>query len=187
LRNDDKEIYMVEILKKKRVAMIIAFKDFRDEEYFIPKQILEEAGVKVKTFSDSLGEALGVSGGEAKVDGLIDSLETRGYDAVLFVGGSGAVGYIDNPVCHKIARDTIEMGKVLGAICVAPAILAKAGVLSGEKATVWASLLDKSMVKILEQSGAIYQSDSVVADGKIITASGPDFAEEFVIKIIELL
>ncbi len=119
------------------------------------------------------------------MNGLIENLKPQDYDAVLFIGGSGAAGYIDNPVCHKIARETIEVGKTLGAICVAPAILAKAGVLSGKKATVWASPLDKSMVKILKDCGAIYQPDSVVADGKIITASGPDFAEEFGLKIIE--
>ncbi len=175
------------ILTNKKAAMVIAFKDFRDEEYFIPKQILEEAGTKIETFSDSLGQAMGVSGGEARVDGLIGDLNPENYDAVLFIGGSGAVSYIDNPICHKIARETVDAGKTLGAICVAPAILAKAGVLSGKKATVWASALDKSMVKILNSSGAIYQPDSVVTDGKIITANGPDFAEEFAIKIISKL
>ncbi len=180
-------VYPERAIGERRVAIIIAFKDFSDEEYFIPKQILEQVGARVKTFSDSLGQAIGVSGGEVKVDGLIGELNAQNYDAVLFVGGSGATGYMDNSVCHRIAKETIEMGKVLGAICVAPAILAKAGVLSGKKATVWRSSLDKSMVKILEQSGTIYQLDSVVEDGKIITASGPDFAEEFASKIYEQL
>jgi len=84
-----------------------------------------------------------------------------------------------------MVKETIEAGKTLGAICVAPAILAKAGVLSGKKATVWSSALDKSIIKILNDSGAICQSDSVVADGGIVTASGPDYAEAFALKIID--
>lgn len=73
----------------------------------------------------------------------------------------------------------------MGAICIAPAILAKAGVLKGKKATVWSSLMDKSAVKILEKSGADYLPDSVVADGKVITATGPLAAKEFAEKIIQ--
>jgi len=174
-------------IQGKKIAMIIAFRDFRDEEYFIPRQILEASGAKIETFSDSLGQAMGVSGGEADVNGLIGNLNPKNYDAVLFIGGPGAADYIDNLICHRIARETIEAGKILGAICVAPAILAKAGVLSGKKATVWSSAIDKSMVNILKDSGATYQTDSVVADSKIITASGPDFAEGFALKIIDAI
>ncbi|KKQ68659.1 MAG: hypothetical protein A3F95_02070 [Candidatus Nealsonbacteria bacterium RIFCSPLOWO2_12_FULL_39_31] len=175
------------VLVNKSVAMVIAFRDFRDEEYFIPKRTLEEADAKIETFSDSLGQAMGMSGGEAEVDGLIENLNSKNYDAVLFIGGSGADDYIDNPACHKIVRETIEAGKTVGAICIAPAILAKARVLSGKKATVWSSALDKSMVKLLKDCGAVYRSDPVIADRNIVTASGPDFAEEFALKIIEVI
>jgi len=37
--------------QNKKIAMIIAFSNFRDEEYFIPKEIFEEAGFEVKTVS----------------------------------------------------------------------------------------------------------------------------------------
>jgi len=170
-----------------KIAIIIAFRDFRDEEYFIPKKILEEAGAKVETFSSSLGEAVGKMGGEAEVNGLIKDLDPRNYDAVLFIGGPGAADYIDNEICHKIARETIGNNKVLGAICIGPLILAKAGVLEGKKATVWSSIMDKSAVKMLKKAGADYLPESVVVDGKIVTASGPLAAKQFAEKIIEIL
>jgi putative intracellular protease/amidase len=47
--------------------------------------------------------------------------------------------------------------------------------------------LDKSAVKILEDNGAIYEEKFVVADEKIVTASGPEAAEEFAMKIVEVL
>ncbi len=178
---------MIKTLENKKIAMIIAFRDFRDEEYFIPKQILQEAGAEIITASSASGTAIGSQGGEANVDILINELKTGDYDAVLFIGGSGASKYIDNENCHRIARESVERNKVLGAICVGPAILAKAGVLSGKKATVWSSPLDKSAVKTLEQGGAIFQSMSLVADGKIVTASGPIAAKSFAETITKLL
>jgi len=63
--------------------------------------------------------------------------------------------------------------------------LAKAGTLEGKKAAVWSSPLDKSAVKILKENGADYQKDSLVVDGKIITANGPGAAKEFGQKIVE--
>lgn len=171
----------------KKIAMVIAFKEFRDEEYFIPKNILEAAGAKIITASSSLGKAVGTLGGEAEVDILFEDLKPADYDAILFIGGPGAANYIDDEKCHQIARETVEQNKILGAICIGPLILAKAGVLEGKKATVWSSIMDKSAVKMLKKAGADYLPESVVVDGKIITASGPLAAKQFAEKIIEIL
>ncbi len=171
----------------KNVAIIIAFRDFRDEEYFITKQVLEEAGAKVMTFSTNLGKAVGVYGGEVEIDVLIDNLNVKDFDAVVFIGGAGAYKYVEDPKAHEIALSTIRENKILGAICIAPTILAKAGVLQGKKATVWSSPMDKSTIKILEDNGAIYQDEDVVVDGKIITANGPAAAKKFGEAIVEVL
>lgn len=171
----------------KKIAMLVAFREFRDEEYFIPKQILERAGAKIITASASTGKAIGKLGGDTEVNILISDLKAADYDAILFIGGPGAAKYIDDETCHQIARETVETGKVLGAICIAPAILAKAGVLKGKKATVWSSPMDKSAVKILKENGAVFQEESVVADGKIVTASGPLAAKEFAETIIDIM
>lgn len=171
----------------RKVAIIIAFRDFRDEEYFIPKEILESAGVKTTTASTSLGKAIGVQGNEAEVTVLLDNLNPADFDAILFIGGSGAYKLIDNEHCHQIAKEAVSNNKVLAAICVAPAILAKAGVLFGKKATVWSSPLDKSAVNILKENGAVYSGDDVVVDEKIITASGPQVAKEFANTLLEML
>jgi len=179
--------YMPETLQGKKIAMIIAFREFRDEEYFIPKQVLGAAGAEITTCSSSLGKAIGKLGGEIEINILIKDLKVADYDAVLFIGGPGAANYISNSACHRIARQAVEADRVLGAICIAPAILAKAGVLDGKKATVWSSVMDKSAVKILEENGAIFQKDSVVVDGKIVTGNGPGAAKEFGEKIVEIL
>lgn len=81
-----------------------------------------------------------------------------------------------------LAKKFYEAGKLTAAICVAPAILAKAGVLSGKKATSWSGAVDD-----LKNGGAIYVNEQVVRDGQLITADGPSAAASFAKKIIEVL
>jgi protease I len=163
----------------KKALFIIAFRDFRDAEYFIPKEILEKAGIEIKTASNKTGIAIGADGGEGRVDFLLSDINPEDFDAIVFIGGPGCLKSLDNQDSYKIARETVAKNKILAAICISPVILAKAGVLSGKRATVWNSSMDKGPVKILEQNCAIFENKPVVTDGKIITANGPEAAEEF--------
>jgi protease I len=178
---------MPTISENKKIAMIIAFRNFRDEEYFITKATLEDAGADITTVSESLGKAIGSYGEDTNVDLLLDNLKVTDYDAIVFVGGSGAYKYFDNERCHQIAKETLSRGKILAAICASPTILAKAGVLDGKKATVWSNSMDKSLIKILKDEGAIYRAESVVKDGNIITGNGPAAAKDFAQEIIKSL
>jgi len=174
-------------LINKKIVMIVSFKDFRDEEYFVPKEIFEAYGAEVKTASTAAGTAIGADGGEVQVDLLVNNVEPALFDAVVFIGGPGTLKYLDNEDSYRVAKQTVAADKVLAAICVSPAVLAKAGVLQGKKATVWSSSMDKSAVQVLKDNRADYQELPVVADGKIITANGPSAAEEFGEKVAELL
>jgi len=175
------------ITMEKKILMVVAFKDFSDEEYFIPKEVLEKAGFSIDTTSTKKGIAIGSQGGEAIVHMGIDEINLENYDVVIFCGGSGMANELDNQIFHKLAKDFYENNKTVAAICVAPALLAKAGILENKKATVWSSVLDKSFIETLEENGAIYEDSLVVIDNKIITANGPDAAEEFAKAIKELL
>jgi len=170
----------------KKAVMVIAFRDFRDVEYFVPKEILEKAGIGVKTASNKVGTAIGADGGEVEVDLLVSQINPAEFDAVIFVGGPGALNALDHEDSYRVARETVSQGKILAAICISPVILAKAGVLKEKRATVWTDFA-KSQAKILEKEGAIFEDKSVVVEGKIITANGPAAAKEFGEKILELL
>lgn len=174
-------------MKNKKIAMVIAQKDFRDEELFIPRSIFINRGAEVKLVSTKKEQAVGSYGGVVNIDLTLDGLKVKDFDAIVFVGGSGAQNYIDDKKCHKICQETIKKDKILGAICIAPAILAKSGVLKGKKATVWASNLDKSAVKILKEAGVDYLEEAVVIDGKIITANGPQSARRFGEEIVKMI
>jgi len=172
-------------LLERKIAAVIAFRDFRDEEYFIPKKIIESAGFSIETVSNKKGIAFGAAGGEVEVDLLLNEVNLSDFEAIVFSGGSGCLKYLDNDDSYSLVRKTVDSGKVLGSICISPVILAKAGVLNGKKATVWNSPLDKFGIKILNDFGAIYEDKPVVVDGKIITAAGPFAAKEFAEEIIK--
>lgn len=167
--------------------MVIAFRDFRDEEYFVPKEIFEKAGIDVITASSQKGTAIGSQGGDTNVELFLQDINAADFDTVVFIGGQGAHRHLDDSQFHRVAQEAVKQNKILGAICIAPAILAKAGVLVGKKATVWSSALDKSAVKILQENGAIYQPEAVVQDENIITANGPAAAHDFGNAILKAL
>ncbi len=166
----------------KKAVMIIAPNGFRDEELKEPREILKQKGIKVTVASTSLNPAQGMLGARVKPEILLSELKVEDYDAVIFVGGVGAKQYWDDPAAHRIARETLKQNKVLGAICIAPVILANAGVLSGKKATVW-----KSEAERIKEKGATYSDKPVELDGKIVTGSGPQAAKEFGQAIVKLL
>src|SRR4030042_4944628 len=140
------------ILENKKIAMLIAFRDFRDIEYFIPRDVFAGAGAGIVIVSSQKGTAVGADGGEVNINLTLEELKPDGFDAVVFIGGAGALKYLDNDEGYRVAEDRVQADKVLGAICISPVVLAKAGVLNGKKATVWSAPLQKEPVRILEQN-----------------------------------
>lgn len=169
-----------EVVPMAKALLVIAPNNFKDEEYFTPKSILEKNNIEVVT-SSLEDEATSVNGKKQKVDVLLDQATTD-YDAIVFIGGPGASVYFDNTKAHELAKEFYNQGKIVAAICIAPSTLANAGVLEGKKATVFPSEKDN-----LEAKGAAYTGEPVTVDGNIITGNGPGAAEEFANKIAEKL
>lgn len=166
----------------KKVVMIIAQNDFRDEELLQPKKVLEDARVTVKVASRTKAAAQGMLGASVKPDLTLQEISVQEFEAVIFVGGSGASTYWDDPLAHKIANDAYSGGKIVAAICIAPVTLAEAGLLKDRKCTVWSSEAGK-----LRSAGAVYTGKAVERDANIITASGPQAAVEFGKEILKAL
>jgi len=160
----------------KKIAMVLASRDFRDEEYFETRAILEKKGCKITPFSDKKGIAIGRFGGEVKINKDLNELDSSVFDVLLFVGGGGAVKYLDNETSYNLINLFNQEKKVIAAICIAPVILAKAGVLKGVKATVWN---DKKAIQELENNGATFIDQKSVIHKNIVTANGPDAVSAF--------
>ncbi|MBW2994942.1 DJ-1/PfpI family protein [Candidatus Woesearchaeota archaeon] len=162
-----------------KILMIVAPEGFRDEECFVPKKVFEENKAEVTIASKDVKEAKGKLGGKIKVDMDISDAEVNDYDAIVFIGGPGAAAYFEDDIAQAIAKEAYDSGKVVAAICIAPSILANAGILKGKKATVYPSEEEN-----LKDKGAEYTGESLTIDGKIITANGPDAAEDFAKEIV---
>jgi protease I len=169
-------------LAGKKVVMIIAPQNFRDEELIEPQDVLIEKGALVKVACSSLEVSKGMLGAQVKPDILISGIQPEEWDAIILVGGSGANVYWEDSTVHLLLNQAVAQNKIVGAICIAPVTLANAGILSGKKATVYPSEEGK-----LKDEGADFTGNSVERDGKIITANGPAAASDFGNTIVQAL
>lgn len=174
------------ILVKKRVLIVIAPKNFHDDEFSIPFNMLKKAGVGVTVASTTTSTAIGMLGLKVTPDLSLKDVEIDKYDALVLVGGTGIVenSLPEDKVLLNIIKKAAFGGKVIAAICLAPRILAKAGVLRGKILTVWR---DMDSVEIVENAGGTYIREPVVVDGNLITADGPSSARRFAESIIDVL
>jgi len=153
----------VEVIAMKAIV-IIAQKGFQDTEYEKTTEVLKKGGVQVTVASQTTDIATG------KVK------------AKVIIGGPGTDSLAADASVISLVKDARKMGKTVAAICIAPIILAKAGILQGRKATVFSTGR-----KEIEAGGAIYQLSDVVIDKGVITGSGPEASTKFGEAIVKAL
>lgn len=176
----------------KIALLIIAKQGFQDVELNGTRDGLTAAGFDVILASTEAGPCVGKFGAQETAAIALKNVDVKDYDRIGFIGGPGASNLWQNADAKRIAQDTVRAKKPLGAICIAPKILAAAEVLAGKKATVWnddpssSSLRSESSgqaqnqeAKFIESYGAEYTGEPVTVDGLIVTANGPGAAEEF--------
>jgi protease I len=161
-----------------RIILLIAEDGFQVREYGDTKNVLETAGHVVFTATMKKTVAVSNIGTQVPVDIFADTINVDEYDALYVVGGPGALSSLNNEIVHNLLkRFSQNETRRYGAICIAPRILAEAGVLSGVKVTGWN--LDGKFEDICKGAGAIYVAEPVVVDGRVITADGPLSAKKF--------
>jgi protease I len=168
-----------------RVLSVIAEKGFRDEEFAVPYEMLKGAGHAVDVASTSRGEAVGKLGMRVKPDLTVDEAVSGDYGAVLVSGGPTTPVYIwPNEKLHRLLLDVHNEGGIVAAICLAPAVLARIGLLKGKRATIYRT--PDSMGE-MSAGGCTLLNDHVVVEGRIVTADGPDAARQFGEAVLKLL
>ena len=166
-----------------RIVMVVAPKDFTDRELAGPKAVFEKAGSLVRVASTTRAAAVSHDGEKVAVDLAIREIALDQLDALVVVGGVGAMTYLmDDEALRKVVVAAARSGKVVAAICLAPAVLAHDGVLRNLKATCFP---DKRIVATLKRNGADYSESSVVVAGRIVTANGPDASKDFALRVLE--
>lgn len=169
-----------------KILLLIAQKGFQSIEYADTKRELEAVGHVVLTGSAAEGTAVSHVGEEVHVDVALRDVKAADYDAIFAIGGPGALSSLDNGDTARIFIEAKAEGTMpYGAICIAPRILASAGVLRGIHATGWNN--DGKLESIFSNTGTPYAHLPVVVDGRVVTADGPLSAKAFGKKINEVL
>ena len=155
---------------------------FEEIEALTPVDILRRAGGEVVTVGVG-GRAVCGSHGITVTADVSDS-DLNGFsgcEAVILPGGiPGTPNLEKSDVVCSFIKYAYENGKPIGAICAAPTILGRMGILKGKDAICYAGLED-------QLAGANIKDEPVVKDGNIITARGAGVALEFALKLTEVL
>ena len=155
---------------------------FEEIEALCVLDFLRRAGVEAKT--------VGISGkiatGSHKIPVICDSTAddmtgNEDFDMVILPGGlPGSTNLDESPLVDKFVQRAVNEDKFLCAICAAPFILGKRGILNGKRACCYPGFEGK-----LE--GATVVDDACVRDGKIITSRAMGKSHDFALEIVEAL
>ncbi len=155
---------------------------FEDVEALATIDVLRRGGVDVQMIHVEGRETVVTARGiRLYTDRKLNEVCFSDLDAFILPGGLG--GYqtlLANEKVQKEVKEGYERGKVIAAICAAPGVLGKIGLLQGKKATIYPGMEE-------ELKGADYIKDELVQDGKIITAPGMGKSIEFGLAILKEL
>ncbi len=166
----------------KPVLIVIAPQDFRDEEFKEPYELLTNSGIKVVIASTDTLPAKGMLGTVIKPELVLNQVHPDSFKALIIVGGTGCKILWDDTLLHKIVQHFEQEQKTIAAICIAPVVLARAGVLKNKKATVYPGVSDE-----IKPHCAEYTGKDVEISGNIITGAGPQAAKDFAKAILEAI
>ena len=166
----------------KKVALYLA-EGFEEIEALATVDILRRAEIDVDIVSiDNELDVVGSHGIKVMANLKIDNLKLKKYAMMILPGGMPGTINLDSS--HMLKEQILEFkskDKYICAICAAPMILGKMGLLDGKMATCYPGVEEHLL-------GATYRPDmSVVVDGKIVTSRGAGTAMKFALKLVEIL
>ncbi len=162
--------------------MIIANNWFQDYEFGIPFDFFHHKWVKITIWAGRKSECVGVFWSKTIADKELEKIYGWDYDMVIFIGGGWAYSqYFHDKDYLRIAKEA----KKLWAICIAPMILSESWIFNGKNVTGW----DQNGVqkKFIQDNWGFWVDKDVVISGNIVTANGPDAAQEFAEKCLEIM
>ncbi len=162
------------------IAVLLA-DGFEEIEALTPVDMLRRAGLEVVTVGVNSRIALGSHGIPVVCDKLPSEVELDKISTVIFPGGMpGSLNLDASPFTDEIISSVTARGGRIAAICAAPLVLGRRGLLAGKRATCYPGFEN-------ELTGATVTGESVVTDGNITTAKGMGAALAFAKELVTLL
>jgi protease I len=171
-------------LNGKRVA-ILTENGFEEIELTSPKKALEEAGATVHIVSPQKGKVKAWNHDhwsiELPVDKNISDVSPNDYDALMLPGGVLNPDQLRrNEKAVEFAKDFLESGKPVAAICHGPQLLIETNLLEGREMTSYPSVQTD-----IKNAGANWHDREVIVDNGLVTSRSPKDLEAFNKKMIE--
>ena len=168
-----------------KILIAVAPEKFRDEELAMPVAAFQKAGIAFDIASTRCGPCTGMLGAKTTATLTFEEIDPKPYGGLVIIGGSGSQTHLWNDdLLLQLAKYFHESRKIVAAICLAPVVLAHAGILKGKKATCYESPVS---VREMKSGGAVLVNKPVVVDGRIITANGPSASQEFADAILRTI
>ena len=159
--------------------MVALANGFEEIETFTVIDVLRRAGIAVDTVGVVGSVIQGMHNTRVMVDKRFSEVNVENYDGIVIPGGSpGYTNLSRSSGLMEMLRKFDAQGKMIGAICMGPSVLAKAGVLEGHKATIYPGA---------ERELPYPRGDRLVIDSNIITSQAPGTAMEFSLALVEQL
>lgn len=157
---------------------------FEEVEALTQVDYLRRAGIELKIVGVSGKKIIGGHGVAVEADLIIEDLsESEPCDMVILPGGLGGVKEMaQSEQVKKLVLKTFTQGKPVAAICAAPALLAKWGILEGKQATGY-----PGTEEALSKGGALVTNRDLVIDDNLITARAAGVSDLFAFALIENL
>lgn len=141
------------------------------------------ANVTLASVEDSL-QVTASRGVKLVADAHINDCRENAYDVIVCPGGMpGAAHLRDNAVLTEMLKGQAAEGRIVAAICAAPAVVLASHGLTDEAAT---TCFPKPHFRdMLKQKSR--ENEDVVVDGKFITSQGPGTALRFAVALVDAL
>lgn len=153
---------------------------FEEIEAIEPIDIMKRAGLMVLTVGVNEKNVKGAHGINVCADITIDDVNKTDMQLLMLPGGSGYENLDKSEKVHELIDYAVENNLYIAAICAAPSILGKKGLLDGKNAVCFPGF-EKYMI------GAKIKNEKAVMDGKIITAKGAGAACDFGFLMVSVL
>lgn len=167
------------IAMTKRVLCLLV-PGFEEIETVTPIDLLRRAGAEV-VIASLTGEkqVAGRCFMLLEAEAALEEVRNEAFDLLLIPGGPGVKALREDGRPAQLARQFADAGKLIGAICAAPTVLADAGLLAGKRFTAHFSVHEE----LQEALG----NERVVEDGNLITSRGAGTAVEFGLSLVKRL
>lgn len=159
-------------------SLILLTDGFEDIEAFSVIDILRRANLDITAAGVRSSVVVSAHGVRIMAEKRLNEINPDAYDTLILPGGPGYKDLSNSKTVISLIKDFDKKKKLIAAICAAPLVLEKAGILEKRIVTLYPGL---------EKRVSRPRDAKVVVDGHIITSRSPGTAIDFALKLTEIM